>query len=261
MEIDLYCVVPDEQLFPRIRENCKHYPARARRVEPHDGAAVLVAGGPSLRDYLGSVRKRREHGQAIFALNGACKYLNENGIIPDYQVLLDPQSFMVDYIGEADHYLVASQCDPSVLAALPNPILWHVATEGAEENTPHHPDGDCLVGGGYTVGLCAMCLVYALGYRNLHLFGYDSSSTDEGDHAYKCPIKGTNQAFDAPQVVTATVGGKTFKTTLSLAKQAQVFPKLCDDLIDNGCLITVECDGLLRAVVDNVRNQHAAKAA
>lgn len=261
MEIDLFCVTPDEELFPRIRENCSKYELRAKTVKAHDGAAVLVAGGPSLRNRIAGIRKRQELGQTVFALNGSAGFLNEHGIIPDYQVLLDPQKFIVDYIAPAKHYLIASQCHPDVLAAVADPILWHVATEGAEENTPQHPGGDCLVGGGYTVGLCSMCLVYALGYRKLHLYGYDSSATADGDHAFKCPIRGVDQVFDAPPIVTATIGGKKFKTTFSLAKQAQVFPKLCNDLIDAGCLITVDCDGLLRAVVDEIHQQTAAQAA
>lgn len=261
MEIDLFCVTPDVELFPRIRENCAKYERRAKRIDAHDGAAVLVAGGPSLRDKISSIRKRQQLGQTIFALNGSGGFLNENGIVPDYQVLLDPQAFMVDYLAPAKEYLIASQCHSDVLAVVADPILWHVATEGAEQNTPQHPDGDCLVGGGYTVGLCAMCLVYALGYRQMHLYGYDSSATADGDHAYPCPIKGVNQVFDGPPIVTATVGGKKFKTTLSLAKQAQVFPKLCDDLIDAGCIITVDCGGLIQAVMEDIRNKTAVMAA
>lgn len=262
MEIELYCVTPDSEIVPRIRENCARYSARVRQLPAHEGAAVLVGGGPSMRDKISAIRKRQEHGQTIFALNGAAGFLNDNGITPEYQVLLDPQPFLKDYFAGAREYLIASQCHPDVLAASPSePILWHVATEGREEATPLHPDGDCLVGGGYSVGLCAMCLVYAMGYRKLHLYGYDSSVTELGDHAYPCPIQGVDQIFDAATNIVATVGGKRFQTTLQLAKQAQTFLKVSDDLIDAGCLITVECGGLLRAMVDENSLLNAAEAA
>lgn len=264
LQIDLTCVVSDAELFPRIKENCGQYLKRVRTVEPHEGAAVLVAGGPSLRDRIGAIEKRRDHGQTIFAMNGACQLLNDHGIVPEYQILLDPQEFITHYIGEACAYLAASQCHPNVLEKVNDraePILWHVGIEGAEENIPRHEKGDCLVGGGFTVGLCSMCLVYAMGYRKLHLYGYDSSSTEQGDHAYKCPVAGTDRWFDSPQNVTATIGGKKFKTTLGLARQAQEFPKLCDQLIDLGCLITCDFDGLLGAVMAENRLAHAGLAA
>ncbi len=254
MEIDLFCIVPEDTLIPRIQENCARYPHHVKRVPAHDGHAVLVGGGPSLRGSISSIKQRMEHGQSVFALNGACGFLNSHDIIPDYQVLLDPQELLKGHYGEAKTYLVASQCHPDVLAASPKePILWHIAMEGREEITPQHPDGDCLVGGGYTVGLTATCLAYALGYRKLHLYGYDSSVAEIGNHAYPSP------GFDAPLVATAD--GKCFRTTYYLAKQAMHFPKLCDDLIDAGCLITVECGGFLRAVVDENIKRNAAKAA
>lgn len=261
MEIDVFCVMPDEELFPRIRENCAKYQRRAKVIEAHNGAAVLVGGGPSLRDKISGLKARQRNGQKIFALNGACKFLNENGIVPDYQVLLDPQEFLGAYIGNATEYLVASQCHPGVIAAIPgDPIIWHVATEHAEENTPQHPDGDCLVGGGFTVGLCSMCLVYAMGYRALHLYGYDSSVAEDRDHAYPNPVSG-KVGFDAVPIVTATMGGRKFKTTLAYAKQAQVFPKLCADLMGMGCNITIDADGLIMAVVEEMQKPILSDAA
>lgn len=261
MEIDLFCVIPDSELVPRIRENCATYPARVKKIEAHGGHAVLVGGGPSLRGKISAIQKRQERGQTVFALNGAAAFLNAHDIVPDYQVLLDPQELLKAYFAPAKQYLIASQCHPSVLAACPEaPILWHVATEGREEATPHHPDGDCLVGGGYTVGLCSMCLAYAMGYRTLHLYGYDSSVTDAGDHAYECPVK-PGQIFDTDPCVAVTVNGQRFRTTYSLAKQAMTFPKVCDDLIDAGCLITCDCDGLIQAVVAEGTRLNAAQAA
>lgn len=259
MEIELFCISPEEVLVPRIAENCAKYPARIRSVPAHEGHAVIVGGGPSVRERISSIKQRQEHGQTVFALNGAAGFLNSHGIIPEYQVLLDPQEFLTEYLAAAVNYLIASQCHPKVLAASPKPpILWHVATEGREETTPRHPDGDCLVGGGYSVGLCSMCLVYAMGYRNIHLYGLDSSVTDLGDHAYPCPVPGTTHSFDMRPEVVATVGGKRFQTTLQLAKQAQTFMKVSADLLNAGCTLTIECGGLLQALVDENNRLNAA---
>lgn len=261
MEIDVFCILPDEELFSQIRENsasCKNW---AKSVDAHDGVAVLVGGGPSLRSRIDAVKYRQSVGQKIFALNGACKLLNLNGVIPDYQVLLDPQEFLTAYIGEAKEYLISSQCHPSVFAAVPNPTLWHVATEGAEEQLPDHDESFCMVGGGVTVGLTSMCLAYSMGYRALHCYGYDSSYEDQ-THAYPLPDISPIRIKHKPvsgERVSVTTGGKKFITTLCLTKQAQNFPKLCDDLMDRGCAITLDCDGLLWAIVQ--QNNIAAQAA
>jgi len=253
MQIDVFCITPDEELFSHIRENCASTKKWSKVIPAHDGAAVLVGGGPSLRSRLSSIRKRQELGQTIFALNSAAKFLIDNGIVPDYQVLLDPQPFLVDYIAPAKEHLIASQCHPSVLKAVPDATLWHLAVEGAEEQIPEHDEAFCLVGGGISVGLSAMFLAYSMGFRKLHLYGYDSSFEDNNGHAYTSPMK-----VDANSV-RVTVGGKQFVSTLNMVRQAQDFPNRCDDLIDRGCLITVECDGLLRAIVDE--NAKAAQAA
>ena len=259
LEIDLFCITPDEEVFSNVRENSASCARWAKRVDAHKGSAVIVGGAPSLRTRISSIKFRHDQGQTVFALNGACRFLNENGIIPDYQVILDPQPFLPSYIGEAKEYLLASQCHPDTFSAISSPTLWHFAMEGVEEHIPPHDESYCLIGGGYTSLLCSMCLTYAMGYRKLHLYGCDSSVTDGGDHAYPHPELGL--AFEIAPIATATIGGKKFKTTLSMAGQASAFPKLANDLIDAGCLITTDCDGLLKAVVDEMRIQPAAKAA
>lgn len=259
MEIELFCITPEDVLVPRIAENCANYPARIRTVPAHAGHAVIVGGGPSVQEKISSIKARQEHGQTVFALNGAAGFLNSHGIIPEYQVLLDPQEFLTDYFGAAVNYLIASQCHPRVLAVSPKPpVLWHVATEGREFTTPQHPDGDCLVGGGYSVGLCSLCLAYAMGFRALHLYGFDSSVTELGDHAYPNPVSGAAHKYDTPPEVVATVGGQRFQTTLQLAKQAQTFTKVCDDLLAAGCVVTLDCGGLLKALVDENNRLNAA---
>jgi SAM-dependent methyltransferase len=102
------------------------------------------------------------------------------------------------------------------------------------QNQPAH----ALVGGGTTVGLSAMVLAYVLGYRKIHLYGYDSSYREDRSHAY--------YQFD-PQSIpcVSTVAGRSFHTSLAMAKQAELFPQLSDSLIDLGCLITLRGDGLL----------------
>jgi SAM-dependent methyltransferase len=55
-------------------------------------------------------------------------------------------------------------------------------------------------------------------------------------------------------VVEVTVHGKKFKTSLTMAKQAEGFQAVCDQLIDLGCVVTVDGDGMLPFMVrENAR--------
>lgn len=262
MNIEVCCAYSDEELFANISANARSCPNWISRQEAHEGHAVIVGGGPSLQDKLPLVRKRRALGQTIFALNGACRFLNENGIIPDYQVFLDSHPEMTNRIGNAGQYLVASQCSPNLLLALKGSrvTLWHLAIDNIIDHLPDHDQPHSLTGGGVTVGLSAMCLVYAMGFRKLHLFGYDSSNKEGQCHAYAVPEHFERLGGEKIGYVQTTLGGKTFQTTLAMTKQAECFPRVCNDLIDLGCTITLDCEGLIMAVLDEMKKPESLAA-
>ena len=240
MEIETVCNTSDDVLFDHIKTNSKLDIPWLKQEEEHEWQAVIVGGGPSLVEWLDEIRFRKSQGQIIFALNGAAKYLESKGIRADYTVIVDARKHNEAFMGYSNEYLLSSQCNPD-LFKYDGVTLWHQEyPEDMErfdsclpDNYPEHT----LVGGGTTVGLSAMAIAYILGYRKLHLYGFDSSYRTTG-HAYE---QTDPQLFEC----TATVAGKTFKTTLAMAKQAELVPEICDTLIDLGCLITLRGDGLL----------------
>lgn len=246
MEITVTCNTDDDVLFTNVEQNSKLPIRWVKNEQEHDGHAVICGGGPSLLDTLDTIRWRKSIGQKVFALNGAAKLLHENGIEVDYSIILDAREFNKRFLGYAKEYLISSQCHPSMFEGLENVTLWHPVVDFIEEHIPEHDDDYALIGGGTTVGLSAMALCYTLGYRKLHLFGYDSSHR-ENSHAYAQP---ENEYEPKCKV---TVFGKEFKTSWTMAKQAELFPRLCDDLIDLGCIITVDGDGLIPHVVRSIR--------
>lgn len=265
MNVKVGCAYPLNALYENVKANslaCKSWTAQ---LPAHEGHAVIIGGGPSLPDFLPSIKWRHSLGQTIFALNGACRFLNDNGIIPDYQVFLDANKEMGDRIGNAREYLVASQCDPILLAALPaNRItLWHFGLPDLEKHVPEHNAEWNIIGGGLTIGLTSMCLAYAMGYRVLHLYGYDSSNKAGKDHGYAVPITEERLGDQILNSVSVEYGGRTFQSTLAMTAQAELFPKVCNNLIDAGTTITVDVDpeSLLAAVMAEVRASIAAAAA
>ncbi len=243
MDVKLVCNTPDEDLFGAVAINSRRDLPWVRSEGAREGHACLVGGGPSLADTLPSLERRIRLGQTVFALNGAAKFLNDHGIVPDHQVILDARPENAALIGRARNYLLASQVHPNVFDAVPakRTMLWHHATEGITDHLPDYDDDYALIGGSHSVGLAGMCLAYSMGYRNEHLFGYDSSHRGRVGHAYA--------QGDDPLVNYTAPSGKTFLTTLTMASQAEMFPAVADTLIDAGCIITVDGDGLIREVV------------
>jgi hypothetical protein len=204
-----------------------------------------VGGGPSATDTLDDIRQRVAQGQDVFALNGVAAWLNQYGIMPKYQVLLDsrPQNRRFVRPIAAERFLIASQCDPVIFDILANEdvTLFHHAEEGIEKQ---FEGNSVLIGGGITVGLTSMALVYALGYRQLHLYGYDSSDREGESHAYAQTEAGSEN--DRREI---WVGRKMFVASPAMYAQARAFPQFAQLLADMGCTITVHGSGLLPEVV------------
>lgn len=238
MDIEIFCNTEDSLLFENIRANCLKPLEWVKQVDAHEGHAVIVGGGPSARDCLPSIRWRQSLGQKVFALNNAAKMLTENGITPDYQVMVDARKHNLAFVGNSKEQLLASQCDPSVIDAAVKPTLWHPVIKDVETIIGDSREY-ALIGGGTTVGLSAMCLAYTLGYRKIHLYGYDSSHRETQSHAYPQPQN------DKEPVVKVTAYGKTWDCSLAMAYQAELFPDVANQLIQLGCILTMDGDGLL----------------
>lgn len=247
MDIEIICNTNDDELFANVKLNSRSCDRWIAQAPAHDGHAVIVGGGPSVADQLDMIRKRHALGQKIFALNGAAKFLNKNNIVPEYQVILDARPGNIDLIGKADEYLISSQCHPTLFDAVENITTWHPAVDGLDAHLPDYDGEFAMVGGGTTVGLSTMCLAYTMGYRKLHLFGYDCSHRNAMGHAYK-------QKMNENDVLCkVTVNGKVFTSSLTMARQAELFPQVCNNLMDLGCVITVDGDGLIKEVVADMR--------
>jgi SAM-dependent methyltransferase len=241
MQIETTVNVSDDVLFGNIFNNARLPLKWVKELSNHDDHAVIVGGGESVKDWIEEIKWRQSIGQTVFALNNAAKFLESHGIIPDHQILLDARESNISFVNHANHHYIASQCHPSLFETAENVTLWHQHypdnMERFDASLPEYDDDYALIGGGTTVGLSALSLCYTLGYRTLHLYGYDSSY-NENLHAYP---------QSDPQAVNCevTVAGKKFKSTLAMAQQAELFPKMSDLLLDLGCLITIRGEGLL----------------
>lgn len=211
--------------------------------------AIMIGGGGSVEEYASEIEHLRHTGGTVFAMNGASKWATDKGINVDYQVIADAKAetaILVD--PKAKNYLLASQVHGDTMSAVLKhniPTLWHLETGEIEKDFPEAKvkrGGYALIGGGASVGNSSMCVAYTLGFREIHVFGYDSSHKDDESHAYPQPMN------DAIPCVQVKWGGKEFKASVAMKAQAEKFQMTSQALKQHGCELHVYGEGLLQTM-------------
>lgn len=146
------------------------------------GSVSFCGAGPSLADHLSEVASR-----PVFAVNSAHGYLLGQGIVPHWTMIWDCAEVCADFAvpSRETKFLIGSRCHPRVFERLADcdVYVWHAAGDHnilayMEERGMKEP----LVNGGTTGVTRGIYLAYALGYRDFHLFGADSSYREDATH-------------------------------------------------------------------------------
>jgi hypothetical protein len=235
----------DDVIFQQIDINSARALPWLEPRDAHDRVAVIVGGGPSLKR---SIEMLRGHGAAehtIFALNNTAHFLRDNGVTPNIQFIIDPRPENVAFVkgGPAASFILASQCHPSLFDELDGePVtVLQLAIEGIYD---HIPKTATVVSGTTTAGLYALNAVYTLGYREMHLYGYDSSDAEDGEaHAYP-----QHETDPEKKRLEVWVAGKRFRSSFAMYKQAEKFQGIAQMLAEAGATIHVHGDGLLPTI-------------
>lgn len=230
----------------QMRENCKRDLPWFIGQPPHNRQIVIVAGGPSVRSRIPAIRRRQKSGAQIVALNGAAKFLKANGIKPDVIAFVDYSPVVCGFLdGDDCEYLVASVCHPSVFDALKDKrvIVWHPDVDDLEQIRirdlyPHKPF--VTIGGGGMIGVRMPNIAFLFGYRNIHIYGLDSSYAEDGaDHAY------TKHDGAEPPPVSVKLEDKSYLCSPWMIRQADEFKDVYQMLRARGCMVFVHGEGLI----------------
>jgi len=226
---------------------------------PHKQTAVLVCGGPSLKDSVQVIKDHKRRGAKIVTVNNTLTWALSHGIVPDCHVMLDARAENVEFVRAAPkgvRYFLASQAHPSVFDALAdrNVSLWHNAVDGgkverlakarATDKNPVVP-----VPGGGTVGLRCMFLLYMSGYRKLHIYGMDGSYEDGRHHAYEQTLN------DGEHILNVVLNGKHYACSKWMARQATEFQQHWIALVEQGMKISTHGRGLIPDMAKALQQQ------
>lgn len=249
LALQLILNTPSEEIEQNIRSNSREYGRWAQLQEPHEGVAVLIGGGPSVDDCVEQIKALQDAGAGVFAMNGASKWAMDNLIPVDIQVIIDAKEETSTLVDPNAHYhMFASRCNPKTLACADELTMFHMYQPNIEDLLPSErvtQGGYVMVGGDTSVGVCAMCVAFSQGFREFHVFGYDSSHRDMKSHAYKQLMNNNMPTMEVIQ------GGRTFISSIAMSKQPESFMAHIKELKDAGCTFNVYGDGLLQAVYND----------
>lgn len=266
-EIPLRTICTDYRIASNIAYALNTGAPEFADIDPgaHGRTVSICGSAPSLKQTW------RNLAGDVWACNDAGWFLLDQGIVPRYVMVWDPQPLVVDCLRRTDHrvlYLVASMCDPSVFDLLQergcNFMIWHpwmgdalpmiewlagfetksrlLIGEGLQ--IPGHPP-DEVVGTSAAVTRSAQ-FAPLMGYRDIHLHGIDSSCEAGVVHFDDLEID-REQMRVAMRVGLKDVPGskRPFVTTPQMRRQIKEFIPLVNSLHAKGCRVTVHGNGAI----------------
>jgi uncharacterized Rossmann fold enzyme len=240
------CNTTDEIVEQNIRENSAKPLKWLKTEKEHEGSAILVGGGASIEDEIDTIRALIEDGGTVFAMNAASQWLHSNDIKVDYQCIADAKeetSKLIDH--RAKRHIIASQSHPKTMDSVIDPLVWHLGIYDIESFFPEERvknGGYAVLGGGAAVGNSATCVAYALGFRELHIFGFDSCHKEGRGHAY------TQFMNVFIPTMTTRWAGKEFESSVAMKAQAEKFMFTSNELKKLDCTFHVYGEGLLQTM-------------
>lgn len=194
---------------------------------------AIVGGGPSVRD---DVDELRNWDGEIWAVNASLDWLLSHGIRVDGYACCDSNDTITQFLKNAPDatYYLSSTCHPDVFDCLEGKriVVWHAGV-----NDLKYPLGHGVVGGGPTILTRAPMLAHCLGYRDVHIFGGDSSYDGDESHVY-------GGAYQHRKLFKVRLDGVVYTTEAEFLHQAAYFQAILDFFTERGARFTVHGKGL-----------------
>jgi len=247
--------VPKDYIRDNIKNNMKLI-NKNRWIEKsnlHLDTAIIVSGGPNIDyDEIKKVIKDKPN-SVLLCVKHSYPGLLANGIKPWGCVVLDPRSIegtsthgitrkdLFKNIDPTTRFFVASMTDPSVTEYLKkhtdNIYGWHAFTESLRDDADRKvgvtnnqvkiredigmPQGTTLITGGTCAAMRSIGILHTLGFRHIHLFGFDSCLKDEPTKDMLKETTGAEDEEARPKYFQVSVKEKPYWTTGELLAMAQ----------------------------------------
>jgi len=240
----------DEHIARNIRSAVKlGLPQFSEIFEKKSGVVAIVGSGPSLKE---TWSRLKDFDGDILACNAACQFLLERGVTPTYMMCFDADPLVMEFftpetLRQEITYLIASRCPPEAFQVLKENgckiYMWHANGDRNIEEIMQQNGliGEPMINGGTAAVTRSMYVAPALGYKELHIFGGDSSFANGDTHIRKSTTE--------EKRVPIRCAGRIFETAPWMTVQIEDFKILAPDLRDNyGIRIVMHGDGMMQHV-------------
>ncbi len=238
-----------EEVKDNVRSAIRRGLPQIQSFGAQDKLAVIVAGGPSLKDTFLELEELYKQNHMIIAVNGVHDYLMDHGIRPAIHILVDARASNARFVGrptDTCNYMLSSQCAPEVFDALEgrNVRLFHTCSEREEDilKEYYHGENYHIIYGGCTVTLRTLYLLKLLGFYRFDIFGWDSCYMDGEHHAYDMP---ENEDEEIQKLICLD---KEFECSAWMASQVQDFQDFTGAVGDH-FQINVRGEGLIAHMI------------
>jgi hypothetical protein len=244
-------------ILKQLRYNLKRPLPQLRMSPPREEELLIIGGGPSINGLVDEIKERIADGAKTMVLNGAHDWAAENGITRHFAVTLDMQPTTTRFYQKPHKdvvYLISSACNPRVFDLLEGHkvYMFHCSGMASRATTlDRYYFGrvrPAMIEGSGTVGSRAPLLAWMIGFRKMHLYGFDSCILDTRHHAYPQDLNDDNS------IELVRVGDREFLCQGWMVDQVWGFLQV---LKYRGKLFQLQIhgDGLLAYVLEFFANQ------
>lgn len=240
--------IEHEKIQQNVSTNLKVMNKWIKECCINDEEVVICSAGPSLS--ADEILPYYNAGVKIVAVKHALKTLLDAGIIPWACILLDPRAHVADFVQYPNRlikWFVSSMVDPSVSRHLIDcgcDVYGYHALVGAGEQD-RIPNGHILLGGGSATATRGISLLYTLGFRKMHLYGYDCCYFKKPDLSEK--KENGRMRFEEVTLTAQSWGNRTevrtFWTEGQFLAQVQEMDKIY--LKNSELVLNIHGDGII----------------
>ena len=243
------CKFTEKQMFANLEANLAlKVPSIATIQHTCTGPAMVLAGGPSLDGQVEKIRELQAQGVKTFVIERLYPWATQAGLKADYVVSLDASEGVEEgftHLQPETTHLVIASGNPVVLPMLKDHTRYifsgvaGLAPGAAELWAKYGYRQLTVVNTGGSVALASMYLALILGYRNLHIFGFDCMVPDP-KHDYSTHVVGES----VPRgYFEAEVGSEKVLTCAAFLAFAQQFFEMMDTARRWGMLESIDVYG------------------
>lgn len=237
-----------EQIDSNIEGNLdRPYTPLNGLLSSKSGAVAVVGSGPSLKGNFGKLKKFKGD---IIACNASFQFLLGKGITPTYMMCFDADRLMLEFMTPVKGvtYLLSSRCPPEAFDLVNgcDVVMWHAAGDvHLQEILERRGLMEPMVTGGSAAATRALHLAHALGYREIHLWGADSSFQAGDTHI--------RQSTTVERRMQILCNKRVFECAPWMAQQAEDFKIIAPQLVGFlGVDLHVHGDGLIPHIARSI---------